>query len=142
MAKEKKFLLALILSFFAFVLGFSLCIYEVRENRELKNELLALHLNKGEKVIVGIKKRSIEEVLTSIRGIFPDDFEVNVRNSRNKVMINIRRKNFLSTNKLLQSFFTLSRLYDVEVDNLCIGRKCPFYVNIQGKLLDVVLKKE
>ena len=142
MAKEKKFLLALILSFFAFVLGFSLCIYEVRESRELKNKLLALHLNKGEKVIVGIKKRSIEEVLTSIRGIFPDDFEVNVRNSRNKVMINIRRKNFLSTNKLLQSFFTLSRLYDVEVDNLCIGRKCPFYVNIQGKLLDVVLKKE
>ena len=142
MVKEKKFLLALILSFFAFVLGFSLCIYEVRENRELKNELLALHLNKGEKVIVGIKKRSIEEVLTSIRGIFPDDFEVNVRNSRNKAMIDIRRKNFLSTNKLLQSFFTLSRLYDVEVDNLCIGRKCPFYVNIQGKLLDVVLKKE
>ena len=142
MVKEKKFLLALILSFFAFVLGFSLCIYEVRENRELKNELLALHLNKGEKVIVGIKKRSIEEVLASIRGIFPDDFEINVRNSKNKAMINIKRKNFLPTNKLLQSFFMLSRLYDVEVDNLCIGRKCPFYVDIQSELLDVVLKKE
>ena len=140
--KEKKFLLALALSFLAFVLGSGLCIYEIREGKELKDKLFSLHLNKGEKVIIGIKKRSREEVLTTIRGIFSDNFRVDVKNSRNKAIIDIRRKDFLSTNKLLQSFFTLSKLYDVEVDRLCIGKKCSFYIDFQGKLLDVVLKEK
>ena len=74
--KEKKFLLALALSFLAFVLGFGLCIYEVREGKELKDKLFSLHLNKGEKVIIGIKSVPGKRCLPRYVGYFLTTLEL------------------------------------------------------------------
>ena len=123
---------------------------EIKVNRSLLVNLSSLRVKSLKKVYVPVAMRmGKKNIYYDLKGVFGENFQVGFSNryiGKNAISFYAKTKSYVPVNVVISDLWTLSSLFDVKLENFCIGLGCKSdyssnYIYIKGGVYNVNIIK-